>query len=764
MNIVQLQDLLKGMPDQRLQQELQTPTGSVPQYLVLSEVVRRDKLRQDATTAQPSKTTVVEDVMNAAANPGAAPAQPDMQQEAAPAYASGGFISPSESMGHLGVRGYPQAQKPTPMLGQNVSSNSMFKPNMNPAPQMGGFMTQNPQQNAAVPAQHNDVYNNNYTEDYAYADGGSIKMAVGGLPAAIIGAESGGNPTARNPYSSAAGLGQFIDSTWLSFLEDTQPGLVNRIGTSAALALKMNPELSTKAVDWYSKKNTEALGRAGFQPTDANLYLAHFAGPGGAKAVLGSDPSKKVADILGEGVVKANPFLKNMTAGELTSWAAKKVGSKPAAPVAMAGRETTRGTGVGAGTTAVGYDPAKAPAGLAALGDAGEKKLDLSSLSDLGSALMSKKPEPVELLPPPKANPELAMAAAPKTPEEILAEYRALRQMANGGAVGMDAGGVPPSAAFLETLTPEQKASMTPQQLQQAWVDFYTDVGKRHMGATYAGGRSAGALSPGQRAVNEARTAEEIVAANKLLLSEKPGATPPKVGSVTGPRGPETTWAPTAEQGAAAKEREANIAARKLVEEEEKSKSPLDQMLEYLRSRDEQMKALYQSQIDEEKKRMEESGGLGAFLRRMGIGMLTDSSSFGKSVQAGLANATTGYEEGRQAAMDRLRELQMKQQLAGIEGAGDIAKLGYEASVEAAKLAREGKAGQKDYLAQLDDIAKAIGNREDKIAEAGGDPATDTELQQLYAIQRKLLSGAGMDGIMGAGATGIPAGVTVTRK
>lgn len=29
----------------------------------------------------------------------------------------------------------------------------------------------------------------------------------------IIGAESGGNPTAKNPRSSATGAGQFIDST-----------------------------------------------------------------------------------------------------------------------------------------------------------------------------------------------------------------------------------------------------------------------------------------------------------------------------------------------------------------------------------------------------------------------------------------------------------------------------------------------------------------------------------------------------------------------
>ena len=35
MNILEQEDLIKGMPDQGLQQEAQQPSGQVPQYLVI---------------------------------------------------------------------------------------------------------------------------------------------------------------------------------------------------------------------------------------------------------------------------------------------------------------------------------------------------------------------------------------------------------------------------------------------------------------------------------------------------------------------------------------------------------------------------------------------------------------------------------------------------------------------------------------------------------------------------------------------------------
>ena len=145
-----------------------------------------------------------------------------------------------------------------------------------------------------------------------------------GLIDSIIGAESGGNPNPRNPNSSAAGPGQFIDSTWLSTVRGIRPDLADQ-PDSAVLALKTDPQLARQATEAYAQQNQAVLAKAGLPVTDGNTYLAHFAGPQGAVSVLQADPTAPVAQILGPGVVKANPFLANMTAADLQAWAARKV-------------------------------------------------------------------------------------------------------------------------------------------------------------------------------------------------------------------------------------------------------------------------------------------------------------------------------------------------------------------------------------------------------------------------------------------------------
>ncbi len=162
-------------------------------------------------------------------------------------------------------------------------------------------------------------------------------MALGD---SIRAAESGGDPNAQNPNSSASGPDQFLDRTWLDTIKVARPDLANQ-PDDALLALKTNPEISGQVRDTYAAQNQAILSKNGLPVTDGNTYLAHFAGPGGAVKVLQADPNASAASILGPAVVKANPFLANMTAADLQAWASKKVGGSapqlqpaPASPAA----------------------------------------------------------------------------------------------------------------------------------------------------------------------------------------------------------------------------------------------------------------------------------------------------------------------------------------------------------------------------------------------------------------------------------------------
>ena len=62
MNIIKLQDQLKGLPDQTLIGYVQNPTGQVPTYLALSELQRRKTMKEKYQQQQAPQTTVAEDL------------------------------------------------------------------------------------------------------------------------------------------------------------------------------------------------------------------------------------------------------------------------------------------------------------------------------------------------------------------------------------------------------------------------------------------------------------------------------------------------------------------------------------------------------------------------------------------------------------------------------------------------------------------------------------------------------------------------------
>lgn len=70
MNILQLQERLKDLPDNALMQEMQMPTGSAPQFLVLSELKRRKRMRDEYKRQEAADMkTVAEEVVTGAGAP-----------------------------------------------------------------------------------------------------------------------------------------------------------------------------------------------------------------------------------------------------------------------------------------------------------------------------------------------------------------------------------------------------------------------------------------------------------------------------------------------------------------------------------------------------------------------------------------------------------------------------------------------------------------------------------------------------------------------
>ncbi len=163
---------------------------------------------------------------------------------------------------------------------------------------------------------------------------GVASAAVETLTDVIIHVESGGNASARNPLSSATGLGQFIESTWLRMMRDYRPDLSANMTRQEVLDLRLDPTLSREMVMNLARENESFLRGKGHQITAGRLYLAHFLGPSGADQALSAQDGQTVLAVMGAGVVGANPFLTNYTIGDLKAWADRKMGSAPAAGTA----------------------------------------------------------------------------------------------------------------------------------------------------------------------------------------------------------------------------------------------------------------------------------------------------------------------------------------------------------------------------------------------------------------------------------------------
>lgn len=128
--------------------------------------------------------------------------------------------------------------------------------------------------------------------------------------------ESGGQVNPKDSETGAQGPFQFVGTTAKQYGLTNPKDFTASAEAAARLAADNKAALST------------SLGRP---PTDAELYLAHQQGAGGASKLL-ANPTARAGDVVGDRAIKVNGGDPNMTAAAFTSmWAARFNGAGVAA-------------------------------------------------------------------------------------------------------------------------------------------------------------------------------------------------------------------------------------------------------------------------------------------------------------------------------------------------------------------------------------------------------------------------------------------------
>lgn len=150
--------------------------------------------------------------------------------------------------------------------------------------------------------------------------------------------ESGMDPQAANPKSSARGLFQFINSTARQY----------------GLADPLDPSQSADAAARLTLDNKKVLQQGlGREPTPGELYLAHQQGGAGALKLL-TNPDARAVDIVGQDAIRLNGGSPDMTARDFASKWVGKFGHDPRADLPAEGAVATQGFAVPGGSSAAG--------------------------------------------------------------------------------------------------------------------------------------------------------------------------------------------------------------------------------------------------------------------------------------------------------------------------------------------------------------------------------------------------------------------------
>jgi hypothetical protein len=269
MNIIDIQDQLKNFSEQQLISEMQMPTGSAPQFLVLGEIKRRKRVRDDFMKREAAnQPTVAEEAIAAAGVP------------------------------QSGIRGMSEAMAPQAAVAEGGIGSIMpqsMRPQTMPAPT-----------DDAIPM----------------AEGGVIRAKIGaffnpdGTPTeagirALIAQESGGDPKARGSLDEV-GIGQIRPSTALMpgyGVQSMFPEITAKIGEGKEYATADEAYLANKDLidagledvgmsTRFAKDYLTAMSKQ--FPDDPNRALAAYnVGPGTAAKLENPAEFDYVTSVLG---------------------------------------------------------------------------------------------------------------------------------------------------------------------------------------------------------------------------------------------------------------------------------------------------------------------------------------------------------------------------------------------------------------------------------------------------------------------------------
>lgn len=155
-----------------------------------------------------------------------------------------------------------------------------------------------------------------------------------------VGLESGGRADAKNPRSTAAGVGQFLERTWLEVLGRNRPELLAGKSRAQVLALRNDPTIAREMTEAFAVENARGLYESGLPVTPQTIYLAHHFGIGGARQMLRADPDTPVSNLLPGRALAANPYLQGKTVADVIANHSKRAGDTEQAATS---RVTTRG-------------------------------------------------------------------------------------------------------------------------------------------------------------------------------------------------------------------------------------------------------------------------------------------------------------------------------------------------------------------------------------------------------------------------------------